>query len=317
MSELPCKTKFIYAVVLHWNNYVDAKECIYSLLKCSQLDEIIVVDNASNDGSLEKLKKEFAKKPSIVFIINKENFGFAKGINVGVNQILKTKINARYIILLNQDTVVDYKFVEECYKVMENKPNAGMVGPRIYYYNNPNKIWHGGGYFNLLKSGVINPEKNKYEWECDKIIKRVNFLTGCVLFVKREVFDKVELFAEDYFLYEEDVDFSLKVHKAGFEMYYVPTAKVWHKISNIAQDRIHPFVMFNLARSKVIFLRRNFPWYYFLYGFVLHLLIYTPFRLCQATKRSHSWKSGWAWFNGSWQGLRQRLNKISTKFITS
>jgi GT2 family glycosyltransferase len=177
------------------------------------------------------------------------------------------------------------------------------VGPRIYYHNKSRKIWHGGGYFSLLKSGIINPEKNKYDEQCDNNIRRVNFLTGCALIIRRNVFEKIGLFDENYFLYEEDVDLCIRANRAGFELYYNPAAKVWHKILSIARDRTSSFVMYNMAINHILLLRKNFSTGYFIYGLFLHFMFFTPFRIYKIMTGSQSWQAVFAWFHGSLKTL--------------
>lgn len=299
------------AIVLSWNNYDDTKECLDSLLSSeSQLSGIIVVDNGSKDGSIMRLKNTFADVKNFYLILNEQNLGFAAGVNSGLRFALKQEPD--YIFLLNNDTVID----KECIKHLEQEarevPGVGIIGPRIFYFNDSRRIWHGGGFFSWLKTGVVIPEKNKLIEECDEEARPVTFLTGCAMLIKREVFETIGLFDEDYFLYEEDLDFCLRASRAGFKLLYVPSAKVWHKIEAIAKDRTSPFVLYHMARSRILMLRKNFSWPYFLYGVFLHLLFYTPFRFLQILQGAQSSKSVWAWVRGTWAGLQQPIHTLSS-----
>jgi len=300
----------ITSIVLTWNNYKDTKECIVSLLRSSlPFTSIIVVDNGSQDDSFERLKRDFKNFPSIYFISNPTNYGFAKGMNVGIQRALSQETD--YIFLINNDTIIDIDCIKRLHAVMVNEQLVGITGPRIFYYTEPQRVWHGGGYYSQLKMGVVVPEKNKLGEKCDGNTRQVTFLTGCAMLIKQEVFQKVGLLDEDYFLYEEDVDFCLRAVRAGFKLLYVPSAKVWHKIETIPKDRTSPFILYHMARSRIIFLRKNFSWPYFLYGLLIHLLLYTPFRFLQIILGSRSLKSVWAWLHGTWAGLWQPLQSRS------
>jgi len=300
----------IYAIVLTLNNYSDTYDCIKSLMKSRfPLAGIVVVDNHSTDESIQKLQKKLYKKDQIYIILNKDNFGFAAGINIGIRFALKR--GAEYIFLINNDTIVDPLCVELLISELEKNPYNGIAGPRIFYHNKPNKIWHGGGYFNKLKTGIIIPEKNKFNDELDDEIKKVSFLTGCCMLIKKDIFKKVGFFDERYFMYEEDVDFCFRITRKGFNILYVPKARVWHKISSILKDRTSPFVFYNLSKNRLIFLRKNFSFFYFLYSCLIHFMIYTPYRIIQAYKgQKKVGPSMAAWVKGTKDGLINAL-KVS------
>jgi GT2 family glycosyltransferase len=294
--------------VLNWNNYIDTRECIESLRQSSYpLEKIILIDNASQDGSIELLQKEYGKSVDIHIIRNNANYGFAGGVNVGIRYALKQ--GAKLIFLVNNDAIVDVSCIKNLYTAMKESSNIGIAGPRIFYYKESKRIWHGGGFFNWFKTGMVVPEKDKLVEECETKTKEVTFLTGCAMLIKREVFETIGLFDEDFFLYGEDMDFCLRAFKARFKLLYVPSAKVWHKIETVAKSRTAPFILYHMARSRILWLRKNFSWLYFLYGLLVHLLLYTPFRFLQIIQGSRSLESMWAWLRGTWAGL---ICKIST-----
>ncbi|MGB9902666.1 glycosyltransferase family 2 protein [Methanothrix sp.] len=301
----------IYAIILNYNNYLDTKECIESIHhSIHPVDCIILVDNGSKDGSIEKLEKEYGLSNKIKIIKNKINLGFSGGVNIGIQQILRAT-NVEYILLINNDALIDVNCLTELLKVASKSEDIGIVGPRIFYFKDNDRIWQGGGYFSKLKSGIVVPEKNRLSKQClaDKE-KEVDFISGCVMLVSKKVFEKVGLFDEDFFFYSEDVDFCLRAKKAGFSLFYVPSAIAWHKISNISKDRTSPFALYHLARSRLIMLRKNFPYWYFLYSILIQFFIYTPYRLWQIFNGSRQIEAFWAWLIGTKDGLfwkRQRV----------
>ena len=297
--------KSLYAIVLNWNNYIDTRECIESLRRCSYPPvQIVLLDNASQNGSFEQLQKVYDKVDSVHIIRNRANYGFARGVNVGIQYALNR--GAEFVFLVNNDAIVDRDCIQTLIASFEENDKAGIAGPRIFYHADPERIWQGGGHLSLLKTDVVNHEKNKLLTHCSEKTREVTFLTGCVMLVRREVFEKIGLFDDNYFFYGEDVDFCLRTRRAGFKLIYVPGAKAWHKIENIAKNRTSPFVMYHLSRSRLLVLRRNFPVPYYLYGVMVHLLLYTPYRAWQIMQGSRSLEAMRAWLRGTWDGLVER-----------
>lgn len=300
----------IYAIVLTFNNYIDTCDCIKSLIKNQYpLSGIVVVDNHSTDKSIQKLQKDFNLEEIVHFIFNKSNFGFAKGVNIGIRFSLKQ--GADCVFLINNDAIVDPLCIELLIdELKRNSPGsmASIAGPRIFYHKEPKKVWSSGGYFNRLKTGVIVPEKNQINEEVDDKIKKVSFLTGCCMLIKKEAFEEVGFFDESYFMYEEDVDFCFRTIKKGFNILYVPRALAWHKISSTLKERISPFVFYNMSRSRLIFFRKNFSFFYFLYACLIHFFIYTPYRIIQACRwQEKAWQSISAWMKGTKDGFTVAL----------
>jgi GT2 family glycosyltransferase len=297
--------KPVYAIVLNWNNYSDTRECIESIRSSSYpIAQIVLVDNASSDSSMGQLRRDYAYDATLHIIQNEHNYGFARGMNVGIRYALAQ--DAEHVFLLNNDATVDRRCIETLVVSLEGDAAAGIAGPRIFYHADRDRIWQGSGYFSLIKTGVVNPEKNRLQTSSAggiQKIQKASFLTGCAMLIKSQVFEKVGLFDEDFFFYGEDVDFCLRVTRAGFELLYVPQAKSWHKIGNVARDRTSPFVMYHLARSRLLVLRKNFSKAYLAYGLFVHLLLYTPYRMLQILQGSRSFSAAKAWIGGTWDGI--------------
>jgi GT2 family glycosyltransferase len=297
--------KSAYAIVLNWNNHSDTRECIESIrISSYPITQIVLVDNASDDGSIGQLQRDYAQDPALHIIRNEANYGFARGVNVGIRYALAR--GAEFVFLLNNDAVIDRRCIQVLVASLEANPVAGIAGPRVFYHADPDRVWQGSGYFNLIKSGIVNPEKNRLQTSSDEGIQgiqKASFLTGCAMLVRSRIFEKVGLFDEDFFFYDEDVDFCLRAARAGFELLYVPQAKSWHKIRDVAKDRSSPFVMYHLARSHLLVLRKNFSKAYSAYGLLVHLLLYTPYRMLQIMRGSRSLSAAKAWIKGTWGGI--------------
>lgn len=291
----------VVPIVLNWNNYKDTSECIESLRSSSyELNEILVVDNGSTDGSIEKIERDYANDPVVTTLRNEENYGFARGINVGIKYAIDA--GAEYVFLLNNDTVVGEECIERLLESVRHRKQIGIAGPRILYHGTK-RVWHGGGRFSRVKTGIVNEEQGEIDAELSDEDRFVDFITGCAMFTDTDVFDEVGMLDERYFFYVEDVDFCLRVKRAGFEILYVPGAEVGHKIGDIAAERTNSFVMYHLARSRMLFLSKNFSLPYFTYSLLVHLLVYTPYRALQIANGSRSVDAMTEWLRGTVRGL--------------
>lgn len=297
----------ISAVMLNWNEFHHTVPCIDSLKNSSlPFSRILVLDQASEDGSGEKLKKFYEHDSQVCIIHNEKNYGFAVGMNIGIQKALEEGVD--YIFILNNDTIVDKKCIQLLYEVIIKYPLAAVSGPAIMYYSNPEKLWQAGGFFNKLKMGVSVPDKGKRLSEINSATSKVGFLTGCALLIPRNTIEKVGLFDPSLFLYGDDVDYGLRIREAGLNMYFVPTAKVWHKIEDISVDRTTPYVLYHLARSTVIMLRKRFSGIEKVYGIFLQFTVYTLFRIWQTVKGRRGWESINSWMKGLIEGTSVKLS---------
>ena len=185
--------------------------------------EIIVVDNNSEDGSCNMVKALF---PNVKLIENKKNFGFSKGNNIGVSQA-----KGDYICILNPDTVVAEDTFFKFLKFVENKEKLGIAGC---------KLINGAGeflpeskrnipYINAAFKKLLGNSKDYYANHLNENeTGKANVLVGAFMFMKRDVYNEVGGFDEDYFMYGEDIDLSYKVLKAGYNNYYFGDTTIIH-----------------------------------------------------------------------------------------
>lgn len=298
----------VWAIILNWNNGFDTVDCIKSLKRSVlPITNIVVVDNGSSDRSVEYLKNYYCKDNSVLFLKNKTNVGFGPGIKKGIINSLEN--GADYIFLVNDDAIVDNYCLAEMVKNGDNDCNVGILGPRIFYSTKPSVVWQGGGYFNYWTGGNVVPEKNRPPKAYNSQAVSVTFLTGCIMLIKSKVFEKIGYFDDDIFFYEEDVDFCLRALKAGFILNYVPSAIAWHKVEGI---RITPFAFYNRARSRIIVLRKNFNIIYVWYGILVHIILFTPYKIYQSIKSEKPLETLVAWFKGSIDGVSAKLHYKET-----
>jgi len=270
----------IYAIIANWNGKTDTLECLSSLRVVREKQpslSVVVVDNGSTDGSIEEIKKKFFW----VHIIDAgENLGFSGGNNRGITYALKQ--NAEYVWLLNNDTVVDKNVLSAILSFRD--PTVGAVGSKIYFYKGceyhkgrykksdlGNILWYAGGIIdwnNALAShrGVDDVDCGQFDVEME-----TDFITGCSFFIRTSVIKQVGLLDEFYFMYMEDLDYSLRIQQAGFQTVYNPRSIVFHKNASssggsgsslheyyLTRNRIRIGMKYAPPRAKVALLKEGF-----------------------------------------------------------
>lgn len=245
----------VAVIVLNWNGGTDTDECLQSLEPVAALGHrIVMVDNGSTDGSLDHVRDQRAY---VQVIAVGENRGFAGGNNVGIRAALED--GAEYVLLLNNDTVVAPDLIEELLKVAQATPDAGILGPKIYYYSDPDRIWSAGGCWNKKErcfSQLGDGEKDEGQFEH---VSDTEFVVGCAMFIPARVFHDVGLLEERFFLNYEEIDFCYRVRSAGFRTIYVPGAKLWHKISVAFGGEESPLKDYFTFRNRLLWARRHLP----------------------------------------------------------
>lgn len=215
-------------VIINYNSLEYTKECILSLQDQSyQNFKILVVDNDSSDNSILELKKMFTE---LEIIKNEANLGYTGACNIGIQYSLQ--MNYDFIFLLNNDTTAHPKMLEELVNYIKRYPDTTLLTGKIYYKDFPNKVWYSGGKLNLIKLEGIHKGVNKYEVniQCEKE-SIVDFASGCMMLIKSDIFKDIGYFDEFLFAYYEDVDFCIRLKRHNYKIVYVPTSRIWHKIS--------------------------------------------------------------------------------------
>lgn len=235
-------------VVLSFNSEKNIRDCLISLDKLTYPNyRVIVVDNASADKTVAIVQSEF---PEVKLIRNKKNLGFAGGNNIGIRHALEEE-NCEYVLLLNDDTVVAENLLEELLIPFEDSPDIGIVGPIIMYQDSPEEIWFAGGSFNEIFCYTRHPLMGKRLKEVRVFSGEVDFISGCCLLAKREVFEKVEPLPGKFFLYFEDSFWCHRVKRAGFNSFLVAKPLVWHKTFR----EVTPLKAYYFARNPLLFIK--------------------------------------------------------------
>lgn len=247
----------ISIIIVNYNGGDDTLECLRSLESANTDNhKIIVVDNASDDA-LFVLNKIHDNFPSVKILALPHNHGFAGGVNIGINYALEN--GAEYVILLNNDTVVAPDFIAQIVSAAESDKKIGIVGAKIYYFSEKNRIWFIGGEFSWtdggrhIQDGAIDSQPNDTE------LKDAKYVTGCALLIKKQVIEKIGLLDEDFFMYYEDIDWSLSARKAGYRVVVAPAAHIWHKVSRSAVKMGASAIHYYHIRNALLLAKKHAP----------------------------------------------------------
>ena len=246
--------KRLAVIVLNWNGLADTLALLDSLKRC-RLPQgwemwTLVVDNGSTDGSAAAL----AQREGSELIALPDNRMYAGGNNAGLEHALKG--GAAAIALLNNDTVADAGLFERLLLALEQDPQAGAAGPLIYYAPPTDRIWYAGGECHPAIAfswhrGIRTRDHGQYRG-----VEPTGYLTGCCFLALREVWERVGLLDESYYIYAEDSDWSLRARALGLKLLFVPTARLWHKVSASTGNH-SPWKTYHYVRANLQLYQRH------------------------------------------------------------
>lgn len=214
----------VFTVILNTNRRADTLECLASLAKNSwRNNTTIVLDNHSTDGSVDAIRSAF---PDVQVIELAENQGYAGNNNVGIQAAMAQ--GADWVLVLNEDTLLDQECLAQLVAAGESDPRIGMVGPLVYHFDEPSVIQSAGG---VLRRGWGSDHLGKNEPDHGQFpaAHDVEWLTGCAIMVRRAVIEQVGMLDVSLFIYYEETEWCLRAQAAGWRLVNVPQAKLWHK----------------------------------------------------------------------------------------
>ncbi len=237
--------------------------------------EILVVDNGSERAPLSAaLVEQF---PGTRLIVSAKNLGFAGGNNLAMREA-----RGEFLLLVNNDTELTPHLLEELLAPFHADPTVGVVCPKIRFFHHPERIQYAGYRPLNAYTGQTTPfgggqlDLGQYDRSGP-----THFAHGAAMMVRREVLEKAGLFNEDYFLYYEELDWSHRIKRAGFQIYYQASALIYHKES-LSVGKASPLKVYYLTRNRIYFMRRCtnagqravFTLYFLLAALPKHLLVY-------------------------------------------
>ncbi|WP_316832410.1 glycosyltransferase family 2 protein [Pedobacter aquatilis] len=300
--------KKVAIILLNWNTYEYTSSCISSVMKyCNGTDyDLIIADNGSTDDSLAILKKRF---PSLIYIDNKTNLGFAEGNNKALEYSIQEGYT--FSLLLNNDTETDEDFLSPLISHLEKNHQTVAVQPAIYYLADKTRLWNGGSFFNQVFGFTYS--KNQQKRRQLQLPEKVEWLTGCCFLVRNSALKQYGLFNNRFFLYYEDVDLSFRLKQAG-NLDYFPLSKIYHEAGVSGKQKknsegiLSPIIHYYVSRNKIWFLRRYAnPFFYllnFAYNAPYYIALYIYFLIRRRKKKAQFL------FKGVREGLFTPLNQV-------
>lgn len=255
-------------VLVNWNTRQILHDCLASIYRQTQgiSFEVIVVDNASTDGSARMVQNSFA---NVRLIENSENKGFAAANNQAIRAA-----HGDFILLLNSDTVVLDNALFETLEFARRHPEAGVVGccvlnadmtlqPTCFMYPSLLNLFLLTTYLSRLfrRNRFFGRERMTWWDRADE--RQVEVVTGCFMLIRRRVIESVGLLDEDYFMYGEETDYCYRARRAGWKILFTPAARIIH-LGGASSKQVRPEMMLQLRGSILLFIRkhRSLPVYY-------------------------------------------------------
>lgn len=245
-------TRRMGVVVLNWNGRPYLEGCLSSLAEQDHPDHFVVlVDNGSEDGSADFVRTRF---PGVEILELGENRRFAGGNNAGAAHALER--GADVLLILNNDTEATPGFLRSLDGAFED-PAVGIAGPRVVHADRPERIWYGGGRFDPAWGFARHRALRARVGAGADPAGPTDWVTGCALAVRAEVWRELGGLDEEFYIYAEDVDFCLRARAAGWSVAYVPAAVLHHAVSASVGGRMSRFKAYHRTRSRRQLARRH------------------------------------------------------------
>ncbi|MBN1197725.1 MAG: glycosyltransferase family 2 protein [Bacteroidales bacterium] len=243
-------TPLVSVISINYNHADITCKMLESLYKVTYPNmEVIVIDNGSPDEDPSIIKERF---PDITFIETGENLGFAGGNNLGI-----CLSKGKYILLLNNDTIVTPGFLEPLVNKMETDPAIGAVSPKIRFYFNPRFLQFAGltniNPYTVRSKGLGYMVEDTGQFDRDSLSA---YAHGAAMMVSRKVVETIGLMSEAFFLYYEELDWGYRIRQAGYTIYYVHNSLIYH-MESVSTGSQSPLKIYYMERSRMLYMRRN------------------------------------------------------------
>ena len=254
--NLELQTKKIAVVILNWNGKPLLEKFLPSVVRYSDLGKIYVADNASTDDSILFLEESY---PNVQIIRNSRNFGYAKGYNEALKHV-----NEPYLVLLNSDVEVTENWLNPMLRVFENEPETVALQPKILDYKNKKHFEYAGASGGFIDKyafpfcrGRIFSTLEKDENQYDKT-SEIFWASGACLFIRKEIFEKLGGFDQDFFAHQEEVDLCWRIQNENLKIKYAPSVVVYH-VGGATLKENSPQKTFLNFRNSLYTLLKNHP----------------------------------------------------------
>ncbi len=307
-------TPLVSVIIVNYNSGQDVHECLQALYNHTDIPfEVIVVDNASTDGSVSDLTNRF---PTVKLLLSDVNLGYARGINLGL-----AAVRGAYAVILNMDVLVTQNWLSPLVNILRDNPDVGAVTPCILLHSSPDTVNALGQNINVAGLG-FNRHLNWPREEVDRVPVRVSGLHGAAFAMRTELFRDLEGMNAAYFLYHEDVELSLRITLAGYHIYMVPGSVVLHKYSlHMTPQKLH---WLERHRWMTILSMYRASTYLLLAPFLLMTeFMMAGYCLTQGLSYVKAKTQAIGWVLGHWQAIResrrwtQKMRQVPDKQVLS
>ena len=284
----------VYIVILNYNDFNETISCLKSIDKVSYVNyRIVIVDNCSTDNSIKHIKNYFSKinqkykyhnnasklisnNSKINIIKSDYNGGYGYGNNIGIRFSMLN--NTDYVLIINNDTVVNSCFLTNMINQYENSSNIGILSSKICFYEDPEIIWFNGGSFSKLSSKIIHYNFN--EKDSGQVTeKEITFITGCLWLIPNHIIKEVGYINEDYFMYIEDLEYCYRVLSHGYKLNICNESIIYHKKKiDYNQRNQSTFSKYYISKNKVKFIIKYYKSYFKIIS-LIYTIVLVPIRL--------------------------------------
>ncbi len=295
----------ILSVILNWNQPLVTIDCCKYVRECTYPhQDILLIDNGSQDNSISLFQ---TKLPDIELIELPNNKGFAGGVNIGLQRAIARKYD--FALLLNNDAFPAPNMLQNL--LAEYSADIGLYAPKIFFDHDRSRIWFAGGVqaANLLEvrdSGMGELDSEKWSYSRD-----VQYLLGTCLLVSLQAVKQVGFLDEQFFMYYEDLDWSIRMRQAGYRLRFVHNAHLFHRVSFSSGGMNSPIQRYHLAKSSILFFAKHIqkgkPWRIILFRFGSALLKTTQFIL------TNRWNTAKFHIKGLIDGIKIVFSKRAAK----
>ncbi len=240
--------------MLGYNHPEDSVECLQSLSKSDYPGlNLLYTDNGSEEAAVEKVMREVPRGHVLRF---RKNIGVGRGFNAGMAYAIGQ--GADFVFIINNDTKLDPTAISKLVRQAQEHAQAGILVPKIYYYNFPDTIWSAGSKFRHFPPVIVmqktrGPDDGRYDHQPE-----LQFTTFCAAMFRRSLLEEIGLLDTDFRIYQEDYDMSIRAREAGYQIRLVPDAHIWHKVSkSMKAGTPNPAFWHTYGRSVALFCRKH------------------------------------------------------------
>ncbi len=301
-------------IVVSWNTRDILRDCLRSVYAETRdvSFEVIVIDNASSDGSADMVRREF---PQAVLVANPDNRGFAAANNQGID-----RATGRYLLLLNPDTIVLEGAIDKAIAFADHQPEAAVVGCRVlnadrtlqrscFKFPSALNLFLLATYLDRLFPRSRFFGRDRMTWWDSNDSRPVDVVSGCFMLVRREAIDQVGKLDESYFIYCEETDWCYRFGRAGWKVLYMPDAEIIH-LGGSSSSQVRLPMRLQLSASILLFIKRHRGWLAYILASMAVSLFFTirvPFWLLKAglsaRTRSTDWQTAKVYAGGAIRAL--------------